>query len=74
MGVVLRFGFAAVIAAAAVGASASDVSKGWGTKTEGAAPSGWTWVGESEQQNFAIADRFCRGMTVAADLRLKFDV
>ncbi len=64
--------FAAVIAVAAVGACAGDddKDKGWDTKTEGMAPSGWVWVGEGEQQNFATADRFCSRATVASDARL----
>ena len=41
--------FAGVIAVAAVGAWASDDDKSWDTKTEGAAPTGWTWVGEGEE-------------------------
>ena len=67
--------FAAVIAVAAVGACAGDDDdKGWDTETKGAAPAGWEWVGEGEQQNFATADRFCRRTTVASSPRLQSDV
>ncbi len=45
IGAILCLGFAAVIAVAAIGACASDDDKGWATKTEGAAPAGWTSVG-----------------------------
>ena len=62
--------FAAVIAVAAVGACAEAKEEGWDTKTDAAAPTGWQWVGEGEQQNFSTADRFCRQTTVAASPRL----
>ncbi len=63
--------FAVVIAVAAVGACSSDDDEGWDTATEEAAPAGWQWVGEGEQQNFATADRFCRRTTVESNPRLK---
>ena len=66
--------FVAMIAVVAVSACAGEDDKGWDTKTEGAAPAGWQWVGEGEQQNYASADRFCRRTTVAADPRLNSQV
>lgn len=64
----------AAIAVAVTGACASEDDKAWDARTEGAAPTGWQWVGEGEQQNFASADRFCQRTTVAADPRLQAQV
>lgn len=64
---------AVVIAVVAAGACASDDDEDWDEATEATAPSGWQWVGEGEQQNFATADRFCRRTTVQSNPRLKTD-